>query len=131
MTLPNDMGELATLWLKAKKTEEDATADRRNIEDHFKKLAGIADDLDGTETIKHDTVEIKIVGRIDRKVDSEKVQELAAEHGLSEHLSSLFRWKPELNMAVWKAADASITQALAPAITAKPGRPSFKIAIKE
>ena len=127
MSLPNDMGALAALWLKEKKQEEDATAARRNIEDHIKKLAGVADDLDGTETFNQGAVEIKIVGRIDRKVDSEKVQELAAEHGLSEHLSSLFRWKPELNMAVWKATDASITQALAPAITAKPGRPSFKI----
>lgn len=131
MSLPNDMGQLATLWLKAKKQEEDATTDRRNIEDHLKKLAGIADDLDGTETRNEGGFEFKIVGRIDRKVDSEKVQELAAEHGLTEHLSSLFRWKPELNMALWKAADASITQALAPAITAKPGRPSFKIIIKE
>lgn len=131
MTLPNDMGELATLWLNAKKTEEDAVNDRRNIEDHLKKLARIAEDFDGTETIKHSGVEIKITGRIDRKVDSEKVQELAAEHGLSAHLGSLFRWKPEINMAAWKAADDSITHVLAPAITAKAGRPSFKIVIKE
>jgi hypothetical protein len=131
MTLPNDMGQLAALWLKAKKAEEDATADRRGIEDHFKKLARIADDLEGSETVEATGVEIKIVGRIDRKVDSEKVQELAAEHGLTEHLSSLFRWKPELNMAAWKAADQSITSQLAGAITAKPGRPSFKITIKE
>ena len=88
MTLPNDMGELATLWLKAKKTEEDATADRRNIEDHFKKLAGIADDLDGTETIKHATVEIKIVGRIDRKVDSEKVQDIWSRIQNSQNIAS-------------------------------------------
>jgi hypothetical protein len=30
-------------------------------------------------------------------------------------------------MTAWKAADESITKALAGAITAKPGRPSFKI----
>jgi hypothetical protein len=70
---------------------------------------------------------VKIAGRIDRKVDGDKVQELAAEHGLTDHLSRLFRWKPEINMAAWKASDPSITQALAPAITAKPGRPSFAI----
>ena len=129
--LPNDMNELATMWLAAKKQEEDATADRRDIEDHIKKLATIAENLEGTETVEPGRFEIKIVGRIDRKVDGDKVQELAAEFGLTDHLSKLFRWKPEINMAIWKAADESITKPLAGAITAKPGRPSFKIIPKE
>ena len=129
--LPNDMNELASMWLAAKKQEEDATADRRDIEDHIKKLATIAENLDGTETFEPGRYEIKIVGRIDRKVDGDKVQELAAEFGLTDHLAKLFRWKPEINMAIWKAADESITKPLAAAITAKPGRPSFKIIPKE
>jgi hypothetical protein len=129
--LPNDMNELASMWLAAKKQEEDAIADRRDIEDHIKKLATIAENLDGTETVEPGRYEIKIVGRIDRKVDGDKVQELAAEFGLTDHLAKLFRWKPEINMAIWKAADESITKPLAAAITAKPGRPSFKIIPKE
>jgi hypothetical protein len=129
--LPNDMNELASMWLAAKKQEEDATADRRDIEDHIKKLATIAENLEGTETVELGQFEIKIVGRIDRKVDGDKVQELAAEFGLTDHLAKLFRWKPEINMAIWKAADESITKPLAGAITAKPGRPSFKIIPKE
>ena len=129
--LPNDMNELASMWLAAKKQEEDATADRRDIEDHIKKLATIAENLDGTETVEPGRYEIKIVGRIDRKVDGDKVQELAAEFGLTDHLAKLFRWKPEINMAIWKTADESITKPLAAAITAKPGRPSFKIIPKE
>jgi hypothetical protein len=130
-TLTNDMNELASMWLAAKKQEEDATADRRDIEDHIKKLASIAENLEGTETVNPGRFEIKIVGRIDRKVDGDKVQELAAEFGLTDHLAKLFRWKPEINMAIWKAADESITKPLAAAITAKPGRPSFKIIPKE
>jgi len=130
-TLPNDMNELAIMWLACKKQEEDATADRRDIEDHIKKLAAIAENLEGTETVEPGRFEIKIVGRIDRKVDGDKVQELAAEFGLTDHLAKLFRWKPEINMAIWKAADESITKPLAGAITAKPGRPSFKINPKE
>ena len=129
--LPNDMNELASMWLAAKKQEEDATADRRDIEDHIKKLARIADSLDSTETVDPGYYVIKIAGRIDRKVDGDKVQELAAEHGLSDHLATLFRWKPELNMSAWKAADETITGPLAGAITAKPGRPSFSITPKE
>ena len=127
----NDMNELAGMWLAAKQAEKNATEDRRDIEDHIKKLATIAENLDGTETVEPGRYEIKIVGRIDRKVDGDKVQELAAEFGLTDHLAKLFRWKPEINMAIWKAADESITKPLAAAITAKPGRPSFKIIPKE
>lgn len=129
--LPNDMNELAQMWLAAKQREKDATEDRRVVEDHIKKLARISEQLDSTESIGAERFEIKIEGRIDRKVDSEKLQMLATESGLTDHLSTLFRWKPEINMSVWKAADESITGPLAGAITAKPGRPSFKIITKE
>ncbi len=131
MITTTDMNELAIMWLRAKQAEKDATEDRRDIEDHIKKLARIADSLDSTETVEPGQYVIKIAGRIDRKVDGDKVQELAAEHGLSEHLATLFRWKPELNMSAWKAADETITGPLAGAITAKPGRPSFSITPKE
>ena len=127
----DDLGVLADLWLDAKKSESESINRRRDIEDRIKSLAGIAETLDGTETVAPDGYTIKIVGRIDRKVDSDKLQELAAEAGLSDHLSSLFRWKPEINMAAWRAADESITAPLAGAITAKPGRPSFSITPKE
>jgi hypothetical protein len=127
----SDLNELSQLWLAAKQAEADATADRRKIEDRIKSLVGVAENLEGTEPVDPDQFTIKIVGRIDRKVDGDKVQELAAEFGLTEHLASLFRWKPEINMAVWKAADEAITKPLAAAITAKPGRPSFTITRKE
>jgi hypothetical protein len=122
---------LAAEWLDAKARETNATEDRRAIEDRIKDIVRLPDDLDGTETVERDGYVIKMVGRIDRKVNSEQLQELAAEAGLSDHLSSLFRWKPELNMGVWKNTDESITGALAPAITAKPGRASFSITTKE
>jgi hypothetical protein len=131
MISTTDMNELAKMWLRAKQAEKDATEDRRDIEDHIKQLARIADSLDSTETVEPGQYVIKIAGRIDRKVDGEKVQELAAEHGLSEHLATLFRWKPEINMSAWKAADETITGPLAGAITAKPGRASFSITPKE
>ena len=126
----DDLNELSQMWIAAKEAEAAAVSDRRSIEDRIKSLAGIAENLEGTETVAPDRFIIKVVGRIDRKVDSEKLQELAAEYGLTEHLASLFRWKPEINMAQWKASSASITAPLAAAITAKPGRPSFSITRK-
>jgi hypothetical protein len=125
------MKELYASWLHWKHAEEHATNERRSIEDQIKKLASIPDDLETTKTLETDHYLVKITGRIDRKVDSDALQQLAAEAGLSGHLASLFRWKPEINSTAWKAADPSITRPLAGAITAKPGRASFKITIKE
>ena len=125
--MTKSMEQLAADWLEAKEAERKATERRRDFEDAMRELAGFSDQTEGTENVKTTAYTIKIVGRIDRKVDADKVQELAAEHGLTDHLSTLFRWKPEINMAIWKATDESITKALAKAITAKPGRPSFTI----
>ena len=125
------MEQMAAEWLEAKEAERVAVEKRRDLEDSMRKVASIRDDTEGTETLALEGFRVKVVGRIDRKVDADKVQELAAEAGLTDHLSTLFRWKPEINMAIWKASDERITRPLAGAITAKPGRPSFKITIKE
>lgn len=118
-------------WIKAKADEAEATKRRRAIEDLMIKAFDIPENLDGAKNIEVETFKIKIEGRINRRVNADKLQELAAEHGLSDHLSSLFRWKPEIAMTAWKAADKSITDPLLDAITATPGRPSFTISNKE
>lgn len=118
-------------WIEAKSEEAIATKRRREIEDKLVKQLSIPENLEGTKNIDADQYKIKVEGRINRKINSDKLQEIAAEHGLTDHLSSLFRWKPEIAMTAWKAADASITTPLLDAITATPGRPSFTITIKE
>lgn len=125
--------ELAAEWIAAKDAEKAAVERRRAIEDHFALIMELAPDLDGTVNLKDAKAQyaIEAVGRLTRKVDSKKLQELAAEAGLTDHLSSLFRWKPEIEMKAWKACDPTITGALADAITVTPGRPSFSITVKE
>ena len=127
----SDLKTLSADWMLHKAAEEHAVVERRKIEDLMVKLLAMSENFEGTETAEPQGFVIKISGRIDRKVDGDKVQELAAEFGLTEHLAKLFRWKPEINMAVWKATDEAITKPLAGAITAKPGRPSFKIITKD
>lgn len=118
---------LAEAWMQAKENERAATERRREIEDQIRALANIADDSEGVQNVDAGAWKCKVTCRLDRKVDSDKLQDIAAEHGLSDHLSTLFRWKPELNMKAWDRADPAITSALAGAITTKPGRPSFAI----
>lgn len=118
-------------WIEAKAAEAMAIKQRRAIEDLMVKSFEISEDFEGTKNIEIDAFKIKIEGRINRKVNADKLQELAAEHGLTDHLSSLFRWKPEIAMTAWKAADKAITTPLLDAITATPGRPSFTISNKD
>ena len=129
--MTESLDELYQQWEFWKAEEEAATLKRRIVEDKIKTIANIGDEEEGTNTLENDEFVVKIVGRIDRKVDGDKAQEIAMELGLEDHLSSLFRWKPELNMSAWKAADESITKPFAAAITAKPNRASFKITRKE
>lgn len=118
---------LAEAWMQAKEDERGATERRREIEDQIRALANIADDSEGVQNVDAGAWKVKVTCRLDRKVDSDKLQDIAAEHGLSDHLSTLFRWKPEINAKAWDRADPAITTALAGAITTKPGRPSFAI----
>ena len=123
-------GQLQSLsreWIKAKEEERQATENRRGIEDQMAALIGITETMDGTKTVALADYKVKVTCRISKHINSDMLQELAAEAGISQHLGSLFRWKPEVNAKEWKNADESITRALAGAITAKPGRPSFSI----
>jgi hypothetical protein len=122
------LDDLAKKWLNAKEVEAMAVARRRKLEDELTSLIGVAENMEGTENVETDGGHtIKITGRINRKVDGARIQEIAAEEGLEEHLASLFRWKPEINMKAWQNADKSITGPLLRGITTQPGRASFTI----
>ena len=99
---------MIAVWLACKEAERLATEARRVVEDAM-------------------IEQFKIAGRLNHKIDSDKLQAIAAEAGLAEHLGSLFRWKPEINSSAWKSADESITRPLLGAITTTAGRPSFSI----
>lgn len=124
-------GALCAQWMYYKEAEKDAQEKRRKLEDKMLSLLGLPEVFDGTQNCEAPGFKIKLVGRMNRTIDADRLQEIAAENGLTEHLSSLFRWKPEINAALWKAADKAITDSLLGAITTKPGRPSFSIDIQE
>ena len=118
-------------WLAAKSEETEATSRRRILEDQMVAQFNVPLNLDKTANFEADGYKVKVEGRINRKINSEKLQEIAIEHGLMAHLECLFRWKPEINAAVWKSTDPAITTPLLDAITSTPGRPSFTIIKKD
>ena len=123
-----DNKDLFESWLTAKAIEKAAVATRRKVEDRLAKELKVPEDLDGT--FKQEApggYTVKIIGRMTRKVDSEKIQEIAAEQGTSEHIQNLFSWKPTIIVSAWEHSDASITTPLLAGITTTPSRPSFTI----
>jgi len=121
---------LSADWLKAKADEILATHKRRKVEDQLFAKFNLPESFCGTCNKQDGEYQIKVVGRATQKVDSAALQEIAAEKGLTEHLSALFRWKAEINSAAWNGADDSITTPLLAAITTTPGRASFTIITK-
>jgi hypothetical protein len=122
--------ELFSDWILAKRSEREAMDERRKIEDQLTARL-IKDQAEGSETIKAEGYTIKITQRFSRKIDSDALQEIAAEHGLSAHLPHLFRWKPDIDAKAWKAAGDEITGPLSAAITTTPGRPSYSIELDQ
>jgi hypothetical protein len=122
---------LCEQWLEAKAAEAAAIATRRKVEDDLCAALNHRPNAEGTVNHEAGPYRVKIVTRFNQKVDSDLLQEIAAEHGLDEHLPNLFRWKPEIIAAKWKAAHHNITDKLARAVTTTPGRPSFSIEQKD
>jgi hypothetical protein len=119
--------QLSAEWLEAKDAERDATERRRLIEDEMVRLLDVKPTDENTRKVEADPFIIKIACRINRKVDGDLAQEIAAENDMQDHLALLFRWKPELSMAAWNGVGDNVKQVFARAITATPGRPSFTI----
>lgn len=114
-------------WLKAKEEEKIAQENRRVIEDIIFIQLGVDSAKEGTETFQVDDYKIKATKRFRKYVEADYLQEIAQEHGLSQHLGDLFKWTPTINAKQWKNADKAITDVLWRAITVEPARTSFSI----
>ena len=123
--------DLYSQWLDAKRREDEARDYRRQIEDELINRLDIDQGEEGSNTIEIGGYKIRITRRMNRKIDAEKLQEIAIENGLQDHLGRLFRWKPEINKKAWDAASSDLTRPLLDAITTTPGRPSFAIEINQ
>ena len=118
-------------WMEAKAAETEMTARRRAIEDEMAKSLQITEDWEGSYTMKDGGFKINIKRAFTRKVDDKRLTAIANEFGLQEYLSTLFRWKPEINLKAWKDTEPSVIDKLAQAVTTTPGRVSFKIEEEE
>jgi ribonuclease HII len=119
----------ARLWFDLKQAEEKIVEDRRKLEDEIMSGKDISTPRTITEDIEG--FKVKILTKLSKTIDSEKLQSIASDNGLVDQLPILFRWKPDINKTVWDNADESIKNIFADAITAKPARPYFTIEEKK
>lgn len=119
--------ELSASWQELKEHERECAARRRAIEDRLIELAEIDPAVPGFENFEG----LRITTKLTRKVDPDKADKIAKEHGLETHLPALFRWKAEVNGSVWKATSSRITDLFKSAIETKPARPSFTVTKKK
>lgn len=113
------------LWLRYKAEEEQAVTRRREIEAML--AADIPEQWEGSKTTTEGRFRVNVMRRFNRKVDGDLLQDIAREKGLMDYLSTLFRWKPEIDAKEWRLADETVTKELAGAIVTTPGKLSFKI----
>jgi len=118
-------------WMEAKAAETEMTTRRRAIEEEIAKSLAVPEDWEGSYTMKDGGFKINIKRAFTRKVDDKKLTALANEFGLQEYLSTLFRWKPEINLKAWKDAEPTVTDKLAQAVTTTPGKIGIKIEEEE
>jgi hypothetical protein len=121
--------ELCAKWINAKQAVTEAATSLETVEDQLIQLLNVDLLRDGTTQVIDGDVRIKVTSRPSRTVDDTKLKALAEEHDLKEHLSTLFRWKPEVNLRAWRGADKKIRKSLNDAITLTSARPAFAITI--
>ena len=113
-------------WEGFKEAETVATQKRREIEEKLHELLGHNGHGSKTFNLPSD-YKITVTNNVTRQVDNDKLQDIAGQHGWTEYLSLLFRWKPIIDLASWQLAPPEVKDALGEAITTKPSRPQFKI----
>ena len=129
--LHDTLESLSAKWLEAKEYEQQAIEYRRSLEEQMTATLGIDEVFEGSKTLHEGEYKVVVKRSMTRKVDGDRLQEIAAEHGLEDHLSTLFRWKPDIDAKAWKAADEGVTKVLSGAITTTPGKPTYAVTKEE
>lgn len=120
--------EIADLWVNLKTMERTITDVRRALDDALVAIfPADEDEIEGTATHEVGNFTIKIARKVTRSVDIERLSELGEEYDIDDEIARLFRWKPELNVAVYREESEEMQEFFAQVITTKPARPSITI----
>lgn len=126
MNAPNTLAQLAAAWQAAKADEKAANARRLEIEEQIVDLFPVG--VEGTDTIEHDGIKVKVTHKLVRSVDTKSLQ--AHWNSLSAFAQDVFTWKAELAMPALRRLQENhpdLYPSIAVFITSKPAKPSITV----
>lgn len=117
--------QLIAARIAAKRIEDQAVEDRRALDKQIAELLKDPAKPEGTISQKADGYKVSVTYKIDRKVDSEKLQ--GAWSKLSAAASAAFKWKADVSVSELRKLEGADAAAAAVFITSQPASPSIKI----
>ncbi len=117
--------QLIAARIAAKRIEDQAVADRRDLDKQIAELLKDPSKPEGAISQKADGYKVTVTYKVDRKVDSEKLQ--AAWSKLSAAASAAFKWKADVSVTELRKLEGPDAAAAAVFITSQPASPSIKI----
>jgi hypothetical protein len=119
------ISELISARIAAKRVEDEAVAERRRIDGVIADLLKDANKPEGSISQKADGYKVTVTYKIDRKVDTDKLQ--AAWAKLSATAAQAFKWKADVSVSELRKLEGVDAAAAAVFITSKPASPSITI----
>lgn len=119
------ISELIAARIAAKRAEDAAVAERRRIDGVIADLLKDANKPEGSISQKADGYKLTVTYKIDRKVDTDKLQ--AAWSKLSATAAQAFKWKADVSVSELRKLEGADAAAASVFITSKPASPSITI----
>lgn len=119
------ISELIAARIAAKRAEDAAVAERRRIDASIAELLKDANKPEGSVSQKSDGYKVTVTYKIDRKVDSDKLQ--AAWAKLSAAATQAFKWKADVSVSELRKLEGADAAAASVFITSKPASPQITI----
>lgn len=119
------ISELIAARIAAKRVEDEAVAERRRIDGVIADLLKDANKPEGSISQKADGYKVTVTYKIDRKVDTDKLQ--AAWPKLSAAAAQAFKWKADVMVSELRKLEGIDAAAAAVFVTSKPASPSLTI----
>lgn len=126
-TTDEKINELAQAYQVLKEQESHLKVEMQTISDQLVELVGTKEE--GSVSAKTDAFKVTVTGKLNRSLDADKVQALASTLPAPLY-NRLFKFKPSLDLKEMRYVqnnEPDFWAHIAPAITAKPGKPSLKV----
>ena len=117
--------ELVAARIAAKRIEDDAVTERRNIDAAIAEMLKDPNKPEGSVSQKTDGYKVTVTYKIDRKVDTDKLQ--AAWSKLSAAAAQAFKWKADVSVSELRKLEGAAAAEASVFITSKPASPSLTI----